>query len=145
MLFEINETSHRSIMIAVDEREFMRIINATSTCIKVKCQKWQEKLFEEIVTTWNGIAIKRTVCYTSKKVTPTETLWNWMSLIHWINLLRLKKVERTFYIEFERFLFLFVLFLSTQQRVLCHSVSHLYFPRPFFKLVEESFQFSFKK
>lgn len=145
MLFEINETSHRSIMIAVDEREFMRIINATSTCIKVKCQKWQEKLFEEIVTTWNGIAIKRTVCYTSKKVTPTETLWNWMSLIHWINLLRLKKVERTFYIEFERFLFLFVLFLSTRQRVLCHSVSNLYFPRPFFKLVEESFQFSFKK
>lgn len=50
MLFEINETSHRSIMVAVDEREFVRIINATSTCIKVKRQKWQEKLFEEIVT-----------------------------------------------------------------------------------------------
>lgn len=50
MLFEINETSHRSIMIAADEREFVRIINTTRTCMRVKRQKWQEKLFEKIVT-----------------------------------------------------------------------------------------------
>lgn len=48
MLFEINETSHRSIMITVDEGEFVRIINATSTYIKVNVRNGKKNYSKKL-------------------------------------------------------------------------------------------------